>query len=612
MRRARFHCWPSPMSLTIAYLFCFWFKHFDWERDFRSKWFTHVTSCCCWSSVFFSVSLTLLTGSLSTNTASVYCQQVRQKRPLMSAMNILVVALASEHMAWHSAVRCSTRTTWCIELVWLRGGPRHASRCRCAMDLPHRALWSSFFGSPICSLWIEEVGRRRKERETREEKREKQEKKERRSKKTGKNKELKEENYRWKNQTGKKRKKQVAGERGKMKMKMKKTKKKVRRKKKKEEKRKRKRKKNEERRKKKKEKKETVCSTRKQTIGKKKKMKNVKAKSPSNGRPLNFVTEAQKIKFRKKIVIFTRNFSTIFFGFSVCSDDWKKGKRERHTGEGWKDNKRTNEGWWKRWTGKNEGVERWEGEKMGRLVREKNWKIEKCTNNKKRTIEWKAREFEKIEKWKNEKGDNKEKKQLSKRFKNGNSQNKNREQKKKEKWENMKRKKKMRNLWRFASFWLHTQNHWSWWCRQLHLQLWTSMSLLRQPHSLQVSVRSMMASLQWSTSPSRSVAPTGLCYHVAGLGAHGVAWQAQATPRVDVAEVPEKKDTNKHGKMLNIILKLERGEERDRSGKGWKVEGEKRRVTQERVQEAEGGFRSRKFLGTTGLWNMAKKRNVRR
>ena len=42
---------------------------------------------------------------------------------------------------------------------------------------------------------------------------------------------------------------------------------------------------------------------------------------------------------------------------------------------------------------------------------------------------------------------------------------------------------------------------------------------------------------------------------------------------------PEEKGTKEHRKMLKIILKLEKGEVPDKSGKEWKVDGERRIVT---------------------------------
>ena len=58
---------------------------------------------------------------------------------------------------------------------------------------------------------------------------------------------------------------------------------------------------------------------------------------------------------------------------------------------------------------------------------------------------------------------------------------------------------------------------------------------------------------------------------------------------------PAKKGTNEHGKMLKIILMLEKGEVPDRYAREWKIEGENRRATRKECkrprQEIEvGGF----------------------
>ena len=65
----------------------------------------------------------------------------RQKRPLRSTVNILVVALVldsgSEHMDWHIAARCSTPTTYCI--VSTSSGRRQTCFEGHAWSCPHRA-----------------------------------------------------------------------------------------------------------------------------------------------------------------------------------------------------------------------------------------------------------------------------------------------------------------------------------------------------------------------------------------------------------------------------------------------------------------------------------------
>ena len=147
-RRKGQHRSPSPMLRSTEY----------WNY-FKCSWILLKLFC-------FWISLTLSTGGLLTNTASLHW---RQKRPLRSTVNILVVALVldsgSEHMGWHIAVHCSTRTTYCI--VSTSSARRQArfevSVCN-GVAAPRllKQLLRSRDGKgphPICSLWIEEIER---------------------------------------------------------------------------------------------------------------------------------------------------------------------------------------------------------------------------------------------------------------------------------------------------------------------------------------------------------------------------------------------------------------------------------------------------------------------
>ena len=62
------------------------------------------------------------------------------------------------------------------------------------------------------------------------------------------------------------------------------------------------------------------------------------------------------------------------------------------------------------------------------------------------------------------------------------------------------------------------------------------------------------------------------------------------------------------GRTWKIILKLEEGRVPDRNAKGWKVEGEKKKSYQERVQEVDGHFLKLEVSWRKkGLWIIAKK-----
>ena len=66
---------------------------------------------------------------------------------------------------------------------------------------------------------------------------------------------------------------------------------------------------------------------------------------------------------------------------------------------------------------------------------------------------------------------------------------------------------------------------------------------------------------------------------------------------------PEKTDTKEHGKMLKILLKLEEGRVPHGNAKGWKVEGDRRRVTRRECKRlgeefGVGGFVAQKDCGT--------------
>ena len=87
----------------------------------------------------------------------------------------------------------------------------------------------------------------------------------------------------------------------------------------------------------------------------------------------------------------------------------------------------------------------------------------------------------------------------------------------------------------------------------------------------------------------------GVLQDVFGLCAVSARTEAVGCCRLD------KKDTKGYWKMANMIFKVQEGEVPDRDAKGWKVDGEKRRVTRNEGTKPREEFEVGGFMAQKGL-----------
>ena len=71
---------------------------------------------------------------------------------------------------------------------------------------------------------------------------------------------------------------------------------------------------------------------------------------------------------------------------------------------------------------------------------------------------------------------------------------------------------------------------------------------------------------------------------------------------------PGKLDTKEDGQMLKLILTLEEERVLAKNARGWKIEGQRRRVTRKQCKRLREEFEVGGFMAQKGLWNIAKKR----